>query len=68
MSCCPTISKTFINQSVTAIPYSGDIPDVSVVYFIGGQLVIDSGSEIKFKDGMININHGGPASGFILIK
>jgi hypothetical protein len=69
MSCCPQNIIPFAGQSITTIPYTGVKPLVSVVYFVDGQWkAIGVGTEIRFTGSNIVINHGGPATGRVVIK
>jgi len=69
MTCCPANIITFAGVTETNVPYDGVNPFVQVVYFEDGQYYISTiGSQVKFSGGNININHGGPRAGFIVVK
>lgn len=69
MPCCPQNITSFFNQPTTTIPYTGVKPIVSVIYFVDGEWkVMGVGTEIRFTGSNIVINHGGPATGKVVIK
>lgn len=69
MTCCPTIKTIFSNVEETNVPYDGPAPFVQVVYFEEGQYIAAGVfTQMKYTPGNIRINHGGQASGFVLVK
>lgn len=76
MECCSSTISSFVNQPVSYIPYSaelqqmyGPLPAVDVIYVNElGQYQQGVFSEVKIVSGNIMVNHGGPATGLILIR
>lgn len=80
MPCCPSSITFFADVETTTIPYPdlfktefGLKPRVDVYYFDEelGEFYNTNGvpsSEVKFDGSNININHGGPASGYVKIS
>lgn len=69
MPCCPQNITSFFNQTSTTISYSGVKPLVSVIYFVDG-VWKEAGvfTEIRFTGSNVIVNHGGPATGKIVLK
>lgn len=69
MTCCDQNTTTFVNQSVTTLPYNGEYgehPLVEVVYLMGEEWIQQGVfTQIKIEPGQIVIDHGGPATGII---
>lgn len=69
MTCCPLNTISFVNETVTTIPYSGEYgvhPLIEVVYFEGSQWIQQGiSTQIRIEPGQIVVDHGGAASGII---
>lgn len=63
MSCCEYIYRTFVNEAVTTIAYTGDVPTVSILYLIDGEWTMGVAQVIKLVGGNIVIDHGGISTG-----
>ena len=80
MSCCPSTIVPFSGVAFTNIPYTpsmqqqyGAEPRVEVVYYDNTHNDFElvngfSGVQIKFKDNLISIDHGGVESGLVKIS
>lgn len=75
MSCCPAILNSFVNESITTIPYTNELrsiygtrPFVQVVYRNdeGEYQVANVG--ITIAGGNITVDHGGPMTGLIILR
>lgn len=69
MTCCPIITKTFVNEMVTTIPYTGLLPIISVGYLQDDSTLQFEGlfyyMQVTPTD--IIITHGGPSTGVVKI-
>lgn len=69
MICCPVNITPFFNEDTTTIPFTGDKPIVQVIYFQDGQWTVAGVfTEVKFSGSNIIVNHGGPATGRVILK
>lgn len=69
MICCNVTIQSFLVQSITTIPYTGDKPTVSVIYLQPDGTFLQAGvmTQINIIGSNVVVDHGGPASGFIKI-
>lgn len=68
MTCCNVITKPFVNEATTIIPYSGNKPTVTVSYLIGGVWqALGVMTQAVFTPTSIFIDHGGPSTGVVKI-
>lgn len=65
--CCDVTIQPFNNASSTSIAYAGGTPNVDVYTYFGGVLQQDEFAVITFMSGIVHVDHGGPASGFIRV-
>lgn len=78
MPCCPTTPVQFVDEASTTIAYTpimqeqyGPTPRVFVWYRdeVTGELVASSWFTLmKVQGGNIVVDHGGPSTGFIVIR
>lgn len=78
-TCCPTSQIPFSNAATSTVEYSiamqqqyGATPKVQVWYFDPetGEFYLSNSffTRVAFEDNQIRIDHGGPASGYIVIR
>lgn len=72
MTCCPLNTTTFVNESITTVPYNGEYgehPLVEVVYLVD-DVWIQQGvfTQKKIEAGQIVVDHGGNATGVIKLS
>lgn len=67
MSCCNITYRTFVNEAVTTIPYTGAVPTVTVSYLVDGEWNISVATSIKLVGGNIVVDHGGIATGVVKV-
>lgn len=67
MICCNVTIQSFLNQSSTTIPFTGQRPTVSVIYLQADGTFLQSGvmTQINIAGTQVVVDHGGPASGWI---
>lgn len=75
MSCCPAILNSFVNESITSIPYTAELraeygsnPFVQVVYRNDENAYQVANVGITLSDGNIVVDHGGPMTGLLIIR
>jgi len=79
MSCCPQIQLPFSNVSSSTITYTatmqqqfGNTPRVFVYYYdpVNGEFYLSNAffTRVGYAGGTINIDHGGPQRGYIVIR
>lgn len=70
MTCCTPDITPFLSQTVTVVPYTGERPTVQVAYLQsdGSLLVAGVFTQIDINGGFVTVDHGGVASGFLIIK
>lgn len=68
MSCCTQNIHTFVNETVTVLPYTG-VPDVRVFYKVGESYeAAGVFTLISISPTQITIDHGGPATGVVKLN
>lgn len=66
MTCCPTIEQTFVNESTTTVPYTGNKPTVTVAYLIDGVWqAAGVATPITITETEVVVDHGGNQTGVI---
>lgn len=70
MTCCSIITQPFLAETVTTVGYTGNRPTVQVAYLQpdGSLLVAGVMTQIDINGGFVTVDHGGVASGFLIIK
>lgn len=69
MVCCNTQTYNFINEAITVINTDVVNPFIEVFYLVDGTW-IQAGvlTQVKYKDGIITVDHGGVATGVIKVS
>lgn len=65
MTCCDIITQTFVNESSTTVPYTGNRPTVTVSYLIDGVWQAFVAAQVQLTDTNVIIDHGGVGTGVI---
>lgn len=70
MTCCNSNITPFAAASTTMVPYTGNRPTISVIYLQPDGTFLQAGvfTQINFTTTDVIIDHGGPASGYVLLK
>lgn len=69
MVCCNTQTYNFINETITVINTDVVNPFIEVFYLVDGNWT-QAGvlTQVKYKDGVITVDHGGIATGVIKVS
>jgi len=67
MACCEVIYRTFVNEAVTTVPFTGAVPTVTISYLLDGEWSVSVATVVKIVGGSVVIDHGGIATGLIKI-
>lgn len=67
MACCDAIYRTFVNEAVTTIPFSGAVPTTTVMYLIEGEWTLGVAQVVKILGGNVIVDHGGVMTGIVKI-
>ena len=67
MICCNITIESFLAQSLTTIPFTGQRPIVSVIYLQPDGTFLQAGvmTQINVIGSQVVVDHGGPASGYV---
>lgn len=68
MACCDTVYKSFVNETSTTIPFAGVVPTVTVQYLINGEWNVSVATSVTIANGIVTVDHGGPATGIIKLS
>lgn len=66
-ACCDIKLVTFVNESTTTTPWTGDEPTVSVSYLVDGVWQVFVQTVYKLLPGSIVVDHGGVNTGVIKV-
>lgn len=67
MPCCEPIYHSFVNESVSNVPFNGNVPTVTIAYLVAGQWNISVATSVTMAGGIVTVDHGGSATGIIKI-
>jgi len=70
MNCCTLNTISFVNATNSVVPFTGAAPSVDLLYRNEAGEYQSSGpfTAIVIEGGNVVIDHGGPATGIILIR